>query len=68
LTPRQRDVLRLIAKGKSNKEIGRLLGISEGTVKLHVTSILRFLKVRNRTEAALLARKRLPLEDESARR
>jgi DNA-binding NarL/FixJ family response regulator len=67
LTPRQRDVLTLIGTGKSNKEIGRLLGVSEGTVKLHVTNILRFLKVRNRTEAALLARKRLPLEDESAR-
>ncbi len=66
LTPRQRDVVMLIGEGKSNKEIARLLGISEGTVKLHVTNILKLLKVRNRTEAALVARRFLPLKTEPA--
>jgi len=62
LTNRQRDVLRLIGKGKSNKEIARSIGRSDETVKVHVTAILRQLEVRNRTEAALFASK-LPLTD-----
>jgi DNA-binding CsgD family transcriptional regulator len=62
LTNRQRDVLRLIGKGKSNKEIARSLGRSDETVKVHVAAILRQLEVKNRTEAALLASK-LPLAD-----
>jgi len=55
LTPRQREVLGLLGEGKSNKEIARLLELSEGTVKLHVTAILRALKVNNRTRAVVAA-------------
>ncbi len=55
LTPREREVLALIAQGKSNKEIAQTLYISERTVKNHVNSILRSLNVRDRTQAAILA-------------
>ena len=55
LTTRQREVLNCISKGYANKLIAYELGVSEGTVKLHVSSILRALKVKNRTEAALTA-------------
>jgi DNA-binding NarL/FixJ family response regulator len=55
LTPRQRDVLKEIGKGRSNQEIARVLGISIATVKLHVNAILQALGVRNRTEAAIIA-------------
>lgn len=55
LTPRQREVLALVGEGKSNKEIARLLDLSEGTVKLHVTAILKALKVNNRTRAVVAA-------------
>ena len=55
LSPRQIDVIRLIAKGKSNKQIAYELGLSEGTVKLHVTAILKVLNVYNRTGAVATA-------------
>ncbi|WP_040839364.1 response regulator [Thiothrix nivea] len=55
LTPRQQAVLRLMAKGLPNKSIARELHCSDGTVKLHVSAILRALHVRNRTEAVLAA-------------
>lgn len=55
LTPRQRDVLTRLRDGKSNKQIAHELGLTEGTVKVHVTAILRHLGVRNRTQAALTA-------------
>jgi len=55
LTRRQRDVLELIAEGKSNKLIADALNMSESTVKAHVKQIIRRLKVANRTQAALLA-------------
>jgi len=55
LTPRQREVLALLGQGKSNKEIARVLDLSEGTVKLHVTAILKALKVHNRTGAVVAA-------------
>ena len=55
LTKRERQVLALIAKGASNKEIAKTLYISEGTVKNHVTNILGRLDVRDRTQAAILA-------------
>lgn len=55
LTPRQREVLSLLAAGKSNKEIARMLDLSEGTVKLHVTAILKALGVANRTSAVVAA-------------
>ncbi|WP_448204190.1 LuxR C-terminal-related transcriptional regulator [Azospirillum sp. sgz302134] len=55
LTPRQRDVLTRLRDGKSNKQIAHELGLTEGTVKVHVTAILRQLGVRNRTQAAITA-------------
>jgi DNA-binding NarL/FixJ family response regulator len=55
LTPRQRDVLPLLASGKSNKEIARSLKIAEATTKIHAAAVCRVLGVRNRTEAALAA-------------
>lgn len=55
LTPREREILCLVAEGQSNKVIARNLGISDGTVKLHVKAILRKLKVHSRVEAAVLA-------------
>ncbi|ABF43920.1 two component transcriptional regulator, LuxR family (plasmid) [Deinococcus geothermalis DSM 11300] len=55
LSPREEDVLRLLARGLSNKAIARDLAISESTVKNHVKSILAKMQVRNRTEAALNA-------------
>jgi DNA-binding NarL/FixJ family response regulator len=56
LTPRQLDVLRLLLKGEPNKLIARQLGLTEGTVKVHIAAILRGLQVRNRTEAVVRAR------------
>ena len=55
LSPRQIDVLRLISLGKSNKQIAFELGLTEGTVKLHVTAILKILNVYNRTGAVATA-------------
>lgn len=56
LTDRERAVLRLLAAGRSNKEIGAELGITEGTVKNHMTNVLGKLGVLDRTQAALRAR------------
>lgn len=56
LTPREREVLRLIAQGMSNGEIAAALFISEHTVKNHVSSIYRKLGDNDRTRVALLAR------------
>lgn len=55
LTPRQMEVLAMLRKGKSNKEIGRELNLAEITVKMHVTAILKALGVQNRTQAAIVA-------------
>jgi two-component system nitrate/nitrite response regulator NarL len=55
LTPRELEILRHVAEGESNKAIGRALDITDGTVKLHVKSILRKLGLRSRVEAAVLA-------------
>lgn len=55
LTPRELEILKHVAEGQSNKAIGRALEITDGTVKLHVKSILRKLDVRSRVEAAVLA-------------
>jgi DNA-binding NarL/FixJ family response regulator len=55
LTARQRDVLVEIGTGKSNKLIARSLGMTEGTVKLHVAAILKCLGMANRTQAAVVA-------------
>lgn len=53
LTKREKDVLKLIAKGQSNKMIARSLDIAEGTVKVHVKRLLSKLGMRSRTEAAV---------------
>jgi DNA-binding NarL/FixJ family response regulator len=55
LTKRQREVLTLLARGLSNKEIARALAIAEATTKIHMAALLRALGVRNRTEAAYKA-------------
>lgn len=55
LTPREKDVLRMIAEGMSNKMVGNKLGISEGTVKTHVKSLLHKIGARSRVEAAVWA-------------
>ena len=55
LTKRQREVLWLLARGRSNKEIARALEIAEATTKIHMAALLRALGVRNRTEAAFKA-------------
>jgi DNA-binding NarL/FixJ family response regulator len=57
LTPRQMDVLRCVIQGKANKVIARDLDVSEGTVKAHLSSVLRALDARNRTEAVYAAAK-----------
>ena len=58
LTVREREVLQLIAQGRSNKEIGGELGISERTVKTHVSNIFGKLELTDRTQVALYAHKR----------
>ena len=55
LTPREKEILELLAEGQSNKIIAKNLGISDGTVKLHVKSILRKLDIHSRVEAAVIA-------------
>ncbi len=57
LSYRQIQVLRELAKGQSNRQIGFVLDVTEGTVKLHMAAIFRILKVNNRTEAVLVAQK-----------
>ncbi len=59
LTGRQSEVLRLLAQGRSNREIGQMLNIAEGTVKVHVNAAFRVLGVHNRVSAAAAIRKRL---------
>ncbi|MEO8243744.1 MAG: response regulator transcription factor [bacterium] len=60
LTKREEDILKLVAQGKSNREVGEVLDLQEKTVKHYMTSILQKLHVRNRVEAAMLARTHLP--------
>lgn len=55
LTQRQREVLDCLRAGKSNKQIAYELGLSEGTVKIHVTAIFKSLGVKNRTQAVIAA-------------
>jgi DNA-binding NarL/FixJ family response regulator len=61
LTPRQQQIMPLLAQGLSNKEIARALCIAEGTAKIHTAAALRVIGARNRTEAAFLAAKLLGL-------
>ena len=56
LTKMQEEVVHLVAQGMVNKEIARQLAISEATVRTHLTAIYRRLRVKNRTEAAVVAR------------
>lgn len=56
LTDREDQILRLVAKGLSNKEVGRELDLQEKTIKHHMTGILQKLQARNRVEAAVIAR------------
>jgi DNA-binding NarL/FixJ family response regulator len=56
LTPRELEILKLIAVGANNREIAQQLYISEGTVKNHVTNLLNRLNLRDRTQAAILAK------------
>ena len=58
ITPREREILALIAQGKANKEIGATLGIAEDTVKRHVSSILDKLQVNDRAQATAEAMRR----------
>jgi DNA-binding NarL/FixJ family response regulator len=55
LTARQHDVLALLGEGQTNRQIATRLGLTEGTIKLHVRSVLRELGLSNRTQAAALA-------------
>jgi len=66
ITAREREVLTLIASGKSNQEIGVALMITEGTVKVHVNNILTKMNVNDRTQAVILALKRGILHLEAA--
>ncbi|WP_028458251.1 response regulator transcription factor [Chloroflexus sp. Y-396-1] len=61
LTPREREILRLLAQGFTNQEIGEQLALSVGTVKNHLSVIFAKLSVRDRTQAALWAREHLQL-------
>jgi DNA-binding NarL/FixJ family response regulator len=60
MSPREVEVLRLVAQGLANKQVGRRLGISERTVKAHLGRVFRVLGVADRTSAALWARDHLP--------
>jgi DNA-binding NarL/FixJ family response regulator len=60
LSPREREMLSHLVAGHSNKEIGRHLGITEATVKVHLKSVLRKIRVENRTQAAIWAMSNLP--------
>lgn len=57
LTTRQQQVLTLIARGHSNKQIAQQMNLAEGTVKMHITAILKTLGLSNRTQAAMAAEK-----------
>ena len=66
LTARQRQILTLLSEGCTNKEVARRLGVSAGTVKVHVSQILRALGVENRTQAAAAALSWIRSHPESA--
>jgi two-component system nitrate/nitrite response regulator NarL len=55
LTDRERQIMRLVSEGLSNKEIGRRLNIADGTIKVHLHNIFQKLEISNRTVLAALA-------------
>lgn len=57
LSLRHKEIVQLLADGQSNKQIAYLLGVTEATVKTHVSAILKVLNVNNRTQAAMVAKK-----------
>ena len=61
LTEREREVVRLIAEGLTNREIGRAMFVSESTVKFHVRNVMRKLDVHHRAEIAYAASRLVPL-------
>jgi DNA-binding NarL/FixJ family response regulator len=65
LSPREREILSLVAEGMVNKQIARRLGIAEHTVKIHLGNVFRRIGVNDRTSAALWARDHLVLEPPS---
>jgi DNA-binding NarL/FixJ family response regulator len=67
LSERELEILKLIARGDSNREIGETLGVSENTVKKHVRNILDKLHTRTRVEAALYAVRKRLIEDPGGR-
>jgi DNA-binding NarL/FixJ family response regulator len=68
LTKRQLEVLVLLSDGKTNRQIAEQLGLSEGTVKLHVAAVFKGLKVHSRTQAVMLATRMSLIPDLSVRR
>jgi DNA-binding NarL/FixJ family response regulator len=58
LTEREREILELVGRGLTNREIGQRLHLSEKTIKHYITNILEKLQVRSRVEAALVAARR----------
>ena len=60
ITPGQMRVLALLAQGKTNREIANRLGLSEGTVRIHVSAIFKALKVTNRSQAMLVVNRQKP--------
>ncbi len=56
LSPRQKDILGGLAQGKSNKQIANDFNISEATVKMHVSTLLRLFNVQNRVQVLLVAK------------
>ncbi|MCG7394814.1 response regulator transcription factor [Microvirga sp. ACRRW] len=60
LTPREQQILSILVQGRSNKEIGNTLHLSEKTIKHHLTNILQKMRARNRVEAALIASNNMP--------
>ncbi|WP_262269891.1 LuxR C-terminal-related transcriptional regulator [Microvirga yunnanensis] len=63
LTPRQRQVLELLVRGKSNKEIARMLNLSDGTVKVHMAALFKNLGVNSRAAAAAIGGRHLQPEE-----
>jgi DNA-binding NarL/FixJ family response regulator len=67
LTPREREILQLLANGLSNREIGKQLHLAEKTVKHYMTNVLEKLEVGSRVQAALLAQKRMLEQEDDAK-